>query len=100
MSYLTIAVLVYFKRELLSLAGDILSIISFILTIFVLYDTRKIRSFYKFKARGPVLIKELRKYSLNLSSYLNEYKDSIPQITEELGRTEAKLKSLEKKLTG
>lgn len=89
-----------FSRETLSIVGDILGIISFVLTIFVLYDTRKIRSYYRFKGRGPALIKDLSRYSSNISGYLNDFEDFLPQIAEELKRSEAKLKSLEKKLGG
>jgi hypothetical protein len=89
-----------FSRETLSVVGDILGIISFVLTIFVLYDTRKIRGFYKFKGRGPALLKDLSRYSSTISRYLNEFEDFLPQIAEELKRSEAKLKSLEKKLSG
>src|SRR3954468_22573401 len=100
MNNLTIGDIDLFSREALSIVGDILAIISFVLTIFVLYDTRKIRGFYRFKGRGPALIKELTRYSSNISSYLNQFEDFIPQIAEELKRSEAKLKNLEKKLRG
>src|SRR3982751_710999 len=100
MSYLTHIIPDFFNRDLLSIASDVLSIISFVLTIFVLYDTRNIRSLYKFKARGPALIKDLGKYASNLTGYLNQYEDFIQQIAEDLGRSRAKLKSLERKLSG
>ena len=100
MSYLTYIIPDFFHRDLLSIASDVLSIISFVLTIFVLYDTRKIRAVYKFKGRGPALIKDLSKQASNLSDYLNEFENFIPQIAVEMGRSQAKLKSLEKKLGG
>jgi hypothetical protein len=40
----------------------------------------------------------LSKSASNLSNYLNDYADSIPQIEEELGRVGVKLKSLESKI--
>jgi hypothetical protein len=100
MNNLTISDINLFSKETLSIVGDVLAIISFVLTIFVLYDTRKIRGFYKFKGRGPALIKELSRYSSKISNYLNAFEDFLPQIAEELKRSEAKLKSLEKKLRG
>jgi hypothetical protein len=66
----------------------------------VLYDTRKLRSFYKFRARGPTLIKELRGCSKRISDFLNEFDEFIPQISEELGRAVATLDALERKLKG
>lgn len=73
-------VLQLLSREFLSVLADVLSIIGFVLTIFVLYDTRKIRSLYKFKGRGPALIRDLSKLSLTLSTYLNQFEDFLPQI--------------------
>ncbi|HEX8846785.1 MAG TPA: hypothetical protein VF791_19235 [Pyrinomonadaceae bacterium] len=100
MNSLTINDINLFSRESLSVLGDILGIISFVLTVFVLYDTRKIRGYYKFKGRGPALLKDLSKYSLSISRYFNDFENFLPQIAEELKRSEAKLKSLEKKLSG
>jgi hypothetical protein len=45
-------------------------------------------------------LRELRVCSQNISQFLNEYEAFVPQIAEELGRSEAKLKSLERKLSG
>jgi ABC-type transporter Mla subunit MlaD len=46
------------------------------------------------------LIKELSKSASNLSSFLNEYNEFLPQVTEELGRAAVKLRSLKRKLSG
>lgn len=55
---------------------------------------------YKLRVRGPSLIKDLSNSAANLSKYLSEYDDSIPQIQEELGRITVKLKALEDKVSG
>jgi hypothetical protein len=89
-----------FTEHTLTIASSILSILSFFLTVFVLYDTRKLRSFYKFRGAGPTLVTELRRCSKRISEFLNEFEDFIPQISEELARSIAKLESLERKLRG
>lgn len=89
----------FFFMEKLGIVSGIASIISCLLTIFVLYDTRRIRSFYRFRARGPTLMKELITCSKNISEYLNAFEEFVPQISEELARSAAKLKMLEGKLS-
>jgi predicted membrane chloride channel (bestrophin family) len=90
----------FFTERTLTLSASIVSIISFFLTIFVLYDTRKLRSFYKFRALGPTLIRELRSSSKRISDFLNEFEEFIPQISQELARAGATLHSLQRKLRG
>jgi hypothetical protein len=90
----------FFTERTLILLASIASIISFFLTIFVLYDTRRLRSFYRFRARGPTLVAELRRCSQKISEFLNDFDAFIPQISEELARSVVKLKSLERKLGG
>jgi hypothetical protein len=88
------------SRETFFVVGNLFSIASFVLTIFVLLNVRKLRNVYKLKARGPSLIKDLSKSASNLSSFMNEYNAFIPQVTEELGRVAVKLRSLKRKLSG
>ncbi len=90
----------FFTERTLTLVASAASIVSFFLTIFVLYDTRRLRSFYKFRGGGPTLVKELRGCSQRISEFLNEYDEFIPQLSEELARSIAKLDSLERKLRG
>ncbi len=90
----------FFTVQNLTIFGSIVSIIGFFLTIFVLYDTRRLRSFYKFRARGPTLVAELRRCSRTIAGYLNDFDAFIPQVSEELTRSAAKLTFLEKKLRG
>lgn len=86
--------------ETVSKIASVFSIASLLVTIWVLFETRKLRSLYKLKVRGPELIKDLHKMASSLSEYLNDYADSLTQIAEELGKTGAKLKTLQAKLTG
>lgn len=89
-----------FALQTISLIADILSIAGFVLTVWVLLETRKLKSLYKLRIRGPSLIRELHKIVSNLPEYLNNYSNSIVQVAQEFGRVEIKLKSLEAKLSG
>lgn len=89
-----------FSWESISRIASIFSIVSLLVTVRILFETRKLRSLYKLRVRGPVLIKDLHKMASNLSDYLNDYSDSTMQIAEELGKIGSKLKSLQTKLSG
>jgi len=79
--------------------GTVASLLSLAVSIWVLRDVRNIRNAFKLRVRGPVIIKELVRYSSNLSGYLDEFEGSLPQIAEELGKARAKLKYLKKSLS-
>lgn len=49
---------------------------------------------FRFRARAPLLIKELSRAGSNLNRFLNEYDDSLPQVKEEMTRAAVKLRSL------
>jgi hypothetical protein len=89
-----------FTRDALALLGDVFSIASFVVSVSVLLSLRNLRILYRLRVRGPSLIRDLSKSASNLSNYLNEYAESIPQIQEELGRVGGKLRSLENKTRG
>jgi len=94
---LTAYVLNFFTKDTLSVISDVASVISLILTLFVLYDVRKLRERYKFRVRGPEILRKLKAHSAKLADYLNEFEGFLPQIDLELGRAHVQLKSLEKK---
>ena len=86
--------------ETFYIIANILSIASFILSVIVLWNIRKLRNAYRLRGRGPSLIRELSKSASNLSNYLNDYTGSIRQIEEELKIVSVKLASLESKIGG
>jgi hypothetical protein len=86
--------------ETFYIIGNVFSIVSFILSILVLWNIRKLRNAYRLRVRGPSLIKDLSRATSNLAKFLNEYEAFLPQIREELGRVEVKLQSLQAKLSG
>src|SRR5438046_7508344 len=75
-----------FTRENFYIVGNVFSIASFVLSIFVLWNIRKLRNAYRLRARGPALIKDLSKAASNLSKFMNEYAEFLPQVSEEMGR--------------
>lgn len=82
-----------------STIGTVASIISLAVSIFVLIEVRNIRNAFKLRVRGPVIIRELGRCSSNISGYLVEFEDSLPQIDDELGKATAKLKYLKKSMS-
>jgi hypothetical protein len=46
------------------------------------------------------LIRDLSKAASNLSKFMNDFDEFIPQVSQELGKVAVKLKSLKRKLTG
>jgi hypothetical protein len=88
------------NRETFFIVGNIFSIASFILSVFVLWNIRNLRNAYRLRARGPALIKDLSKGASNLSKFMNDYDEFLPQVTEEMGRVSVKLRSLKRKLSG
>jgi|GEM_PF-2272583 len=94
---LTTYVSKFFAKENFSFISDIASVISLILTLFVLYEVRRLKEQYKFRVRGPEILRKLKAHSAKLADYLNEFESFLPQIDLELGRSHVQLKSLEKK---
>jgi hypothetical protein len=100
MGELITAVQKVFNRETFFFVGNLLSIVSFVLTLFVLLNIRKLRNVYKLKARGPSLIRELSKSAANIATLMNDYNEFLPQLAEEFGKAAVKLRSMKGKLSG
>src|SRR5260370_34258192 len=86
------------NRETFYIIGNIFYIASFVLSVFVLWNIRKLRNAYRLRARGPSLLRDRSRSASTISGFLNDYKNFIPQIAEELGRIVVKLRSMEGKL--
>ena len=78
--------------------GDLASIASLLLTIFVFFNVRKIKAYYSFTARIPELIDRLTEHTSKLNSYHQEFENSLQLIDEELAKSEASLEALQKKV--
>jgi hypothetical protein len=78
--------------------ANVASILSLLLTIYVLYTVRKIKNYYVFKARVPELVNQISDHASKLALFHNDYENSREQILLELGKAEVTLSSLKKKV--
>lgn len=78
--------------------ADVISVIGFCFTIYVLVTIRKIKNFYVFKARVPDLLKKSTELASHLSQFHSDFENSKQQILYEIGQVEVILKSLNKKV--
>lgn len=78
--------------------GNVASILSFAITVYLLYTVRKIKSLYVFKARVPELVEDLREQASKLATFHQDFNVSRPQVLLEIGKAEVTLKDLKKKV--
>jgi hypothetical protein len=78
--------------------GSAASIVSFAITLYLLYAVRKIKSFYVFKARVPELTEQLKEHASKLADLHRDFKESREQVLLEIGKAGVTLKSLKKKV--
>jgi hypothetical protein len=81
----------YFINEIAGLT----SIIGFVLTIFVFFNVRNIRNYYKKRIRLPQLLEKILQNTKTISEYLNDFPGNSNFIAIELGKTESNLKTLQ-----
>lgn len=79
-----------------SAIGTTASLLSLLLTGFVLWNLRRIKKHYIFTARSPDLIERLRKHASQISTYLNDPEGFESETSVELARMEATLLSLQR----
>lgn len=77
---------------------NFLSILGFIVTIYVGLGIRKIRNQYAAKIRVPELKEQLQKHVSNLSGFLNDYANNINSIAIEIAQLEPVLQAIKKRL--
>lgn len=78
--------------------GSLASILGLLLTGWALYEIRRLRRSYTFRARVPDLLEKLNEHRSTLSNYLGGVSGREAQVSEEFVRLEATLKSLKPKL--
>jgi len=92
------AILTFLRAPWFTALASVASILSLAISVAVLIDVRKIRSFYVFTARVPQLLDRLRDNSSSLSNQLNDFERFRAQIPLLLADTEVALASLSKKV--
>jgi len=80
--------------------GSISSILGAVITFYILWTIRKIRTHFLSKARIPEILRSLEKNAGDLSKYLREFNDSQREIATILGIVIAILKNLKPKISG
>ncbi len=91
-------IIAWIKEIRLSDIADVLEVVGFVLTIYVLITIKKIKNYYVFKARVPDLLKKMSKHASQLSQYHKDFENSKPEILLEIGQAEVILNSLSKKV--
>lgn len=74
------------------------SILGVILTIYIAYTIKDVKTLYKFKARIPKQIDDLEQIKSKISIALNEFEHNREEIQLLFGRAEILLESIKKKL--
>lgn len=77
---------------------NFLSILGFVVTIYVGLGIRKIRNQYAAKIRLPELKEQLQKHVSNLSGFLNDYENNKNPIAIEIAQLEPVLRAIKKRL--
>lgn len=80
--------------------GTLSSVISLVLTIFVFFNIRNIRSFYVFTARVPQLSEDIAAKSSLLNDQLNTFEGMTVKLRTLLAEVEVLLVSLSKNVDG
>lgn len=78
--------------------ASISSLIGLIITIFVLYEAKKISQFYLMRVRLPEIINDLENISTKLPEITKNWEESKHERTKELARCNSILKNLKPKL--
>jgi hypothetical protein len=82
----------------ISLVGTFATIVGLILTLKVLRDAQRLQRHYVFLGRVPELVKTLETQGSRINSLLGGLPESADEISHELSRCQANLKSLRDKL--
>jgi len=77
-------------------AGNLASLLGLGVSLFVLWQVRDLRSFYKQKARVPILIEELSELLSSINELITTKQTDHANIEPVLGRVEGKILSLKK----
>lgn len=86
------------SSEAFTVLVNVSSVVSLLLTVWVLIGVRSIRRSYTFTARAPELAKELSKRTSKILDYRKDFDHNLLEIDQELVQVRVTLNSLEKKV--
>jgi hypothetical protein len=77
---------------------NVLSVLGFGVTIYVMFGVRQIKNNYTSRIRVPELRLKLGEHISNIGGFLNDYANNTNQIAPQLEQTESVLKAIKKRL--
>jgi hypothetical protein len=86
--------------EILGHLGNIASIISLVMTIFIFFSVKNIKEHFIARIRLPGLNKTLKDHSKKINSYLSDFDNNERVIKTEIKCFESTLKNLKSKVPG
>lgn len=86
--------------EAFFIIGNIASIIGAVISLWVLWDVKRLRAHFLFRTRIPDLLKSLKKHVNTLSESLRNYEENQRDIETVLPVCESTLKNLKAKVHG
>jgi Fe-S-cluster formation regulator IscX/YfhJ len=87
----------YFTTNSFTAFVNFLSVLGFIVTVYVGFGVRKIKNQFVAKVRVPELKSQLNLHVSTLSGYLNDYKNNSNAIDIEIARIEPVLQAIKKR---
>jgi len=94
------AITTFFTSKEITAFATIITILSFFMTLYVMFAVKKIRRFYIFNARVPEIIKRLTDITSKISIQLNSFDGIDRALNEILVNAEVELSSLSRKVDG
>jgi hypothetical protein len=90
----------FLQADIVIAVVNFVTIVGFVITVFVFIDVKRIKRYYKFVGRVPDLKKNLKQHATNINNYLNDYSNFGSEIQAEITLAEVTLKSLITKTDG
>lgn len=94
------AITAFFISKEITAFATVVTILSFFMTLYVMFAVKKIRKFYIFNARVPEIIKRLTDITSKISIQLNSFNGIDRALNEILVNAEVELSSLTRKVDG
>jgi|GEM_PF-2743315 len=94
------AITTFFTSKEITAFATVVTILSFFMTLYVMFTINKIRKFYIFNARVPEIIERLTDITSKISIQLNSFDGINRALNEILVNAEVELSSLTRKVDG
>jgi hypothetical protein len=88
----------YLTQNTTTAVVNVMSILGFFITVYVMIQIRQIKEYYTARIRLPELRNLLQQYASNLGGFLNDYSNNKNMIILEISKTEPVLQAIKKRL--